>query len=62
MATTKKLWYTSKTIWISFAQGIGGVLLAFLTEDQTLQSVGWFMNLKSVIDIIIRFDTSSKIQ
>ena len=62
MTSKTKHFWLSKTVWLALAQGVSGVLIAFLVENPALESVSWFLMVKSVIDIILRFDTSKKIQ
>lgn len=58
MAAKAKDWYLSRTVWFAVAQGISGVLMAFLVENPALESASWFLMVKSVVDIILRFDTN----
>lgn len=58
MAVKGKNILKSRTVLIAVAQGVFGVLLVVLTE---LDIVGYSALLKTVLDIILRLDTSEKI-
>jgi hypothetical protein len=54
-----KKWYASKTIWIALLQFIGGGLVVLSTNYPAIGVLGM---LKSVIDILVRYNTASPIE
>lgn len=53
----KKLLH-SKTFWLAVSQAVGAVLIVALTE---LDMMGGVLVVKSVVDIILRLSTDTKI-
>lgn len=53
-----KPWYKSKMIWFAVLQAIAGITAAMVTQNPTL---GWATTLNSVVQVILRFTTSSPI-
>ena len=56
-----KSFLKSKTVWLAVAQGVSGIMVAFLATDPTLSGVGWFLLLKSGVDVFFRFITTTEI-
>jgi len=54
---TKSFLY-SKTFWIAIIQGVMGALFVFQTE---YPEVGWIILVKSVLDVILRSVTKTKL-
>lgn len=55
----KKKWYQSKQIWLAVLQGIAGVLIVVETQ---YPGVGGVVIVKSVLDVALRFLTTTSIQ
>lgn len=53
-----KSWYKSKTIWIAVIQGILGVIVAV---GQTFPEAGYFLIVKTFLDIVLRTVTSEAV-
>jgi len=51
---------SSRTIWLAIIQAIGSVVLVILTEVPSL--VGYVGILKSILDILLRVNTSQPIK
>ena len=62
MAQRAKQLLMSRTMWLAFLMGVSGVAAAALATDPTLQSVGWFMIVKAVLDGWLRLNTSLTIK
>jgi len=56
MENNHKPFWRSRTIIVAFVQGLAGLAVALATEYPT---VGWIAILKSVVDVALRFATSS---
>ena len=54
MASNKKEWYYSRTVWVAIAQAILGILTAALAAEPELQQVGSLLLLKSAADLLLR--------
>lgn len=52
-----KKWYQSRTIQVAIAQGILGVITAFVANDPALESLGALVVIKSILDFFLRLDT-----
>ena len=61
MPSGKKL-TLSRTFWIAVAQAISGLIAIFASDNPTLKITGVSLVVKSVMDIIIRLDTSDPIK
>ena len=53
--------FSSKVFWLAIAQAVAGILTIALAQDPALTTVGWVMNAKSVLDIILRFTTTQAV-
>jgi len=57
-----KKWYNSRTIQVAMLMGVSGIVTALMAEYPELQNVGIAIFLKSVIDLMLRLDTSKTIE
>lgn len=53
-----KAWYFSRTLWVAVIQGILGIIVALGTQ---VPVVGWLMVIKSILDVALRFLTSTPV-
>lgn len=56
-----KHWYESKTVWISIAQAIAGIIVAILATDPNVKGAGILATIKAAVDFYIRLNTDSAI-
>lgn len=52
-----KRWYKSKTLWLAVAQSLGGILLILDGEG-----VGWALQAKSALDVVLRYLTKGPVR
>ncbi len=51
--------FESRTFWLAVAQAVGAVLVVVFTE---LNMAGYVVIVKSIIDILLRIDTTKVIE
>lgn len=56
-----KPWYKSKTVGLALLQAASGVLAAIFAEDPALKTVGVLAIIKSIVDLLIRANTTETI-
>lgn len=57
-----KKWYTSRTLWIAALQGAAGVIAVAFVENPELASIGWVAIGKTVLDYLVRMNTTKTIE
>jgi len=56
-----KPWYKSRVVGLATLQGIAGVLTAIFSVDPALQTIGCLAVIKSIVDFLLRLDTTKTI-
>lgn len=56
-----KKWYQSKTVWLSIAQGVAGIIVAILAQDPAIKGAGVLAVIKSILDFFVRLNTTATI-
>ena len=52
----------SRTVWLAVIQGLAGVFVAIASVDPSLKTGGIVLVLKSIIDILVRVETTEPIK
>ena len=52
----------SRTVWLAVIQGLAGVFVAIASVDPSLKTGGVVLVLKSIIDILVRVETTEPIK
>jgi len=60
MEETKK-WYKSRTVQLAILQAAIGIVTALITNNPTLQDVGYIAIVKSILDFLLRVQNTAKI-
>ncbi len=52
---------TSRTVRVAIVQAVVGVLAAVAAMDPATKTVGWIALAKSVLDVLLRLDTTAPV-
>lgn len=56
-----KKWYQSRTVLIAVGQAIVAGIASYVTSNPGVETAGYLLMFKSIVDIVLRMNTTTKI-